>query len=187
MSSSAALASAAEPAMSTLKPISPSFDFKMPERRSSSSITRSRNDSSPALRSPSASLSTQHQKFKTVLARPRENPRQSVKTALKDPYEAFGSRVPREERSHDIKRGSIHAAGCGDRLYWCDECAQLGRRGKPSNVGCCDEERDGDLAERAQSQRGARNSDLGQIRDRGRKIAIVGLHDEGQRLHGSRR
>src|SRR5262249_31073395 len=29
--------------------------------------------------------------------------------------------------------------------------------------------------------------DLGQVRDRGRKTAIVGLHDEGQRLHGGRR
>jgi hypothetical protein len=33
---------------STVKPISPSFDFKMPERRSSSSMTRRRNDSPPA-------------------------------------------------------------------------------------------------------------------------------------------
>src|SRR5271169_1730605 len=33
--------------MSTVKPTSPSFDFKMPDRRSSSSITRRRTGSSP--------------------------------------------------------------------------------------------------------------------------------------------
>src|SRR5207244_2005601 len=42
MSSSAARASTAEPAISTVKPTSPSFDFKMPDSRSSSSITRRR-------------------------------------------------------------------------------------------------------------------------------------------------
>src|SRR6266446_3744418 len=42
MSSSAALASTAEPAISTVKPTSPSFDLKMPDSRSSSSITRRR-------------------------------------------------------------------------------------------------------------------------------------------------
>src|SRR5467141_1332709 len=47
MSSSAALASTAEPAISTVKPTSPSFDFKMPDSRSSSSITRRRTRCSP--------------------------------------------------------------------------------------------------------------------------------------------
>src|SRR6202043_82912 len=45
--SSAALASAAEPTTSTVKPTSPSFDFKMPESRSSSSIINNRTGSPP--------------------------------------------------------------------------------------------------------------------------------------------
>src|SRR6266446_5811637 len=47
MSSSAAPASAAETAMSTVKPTSPNFDFKMLDRRSSSSMTRRRTGSAP--------------------------------------------------------------------------------------------------------------------------------------------
>src|SRR5690349_7766916 len=49
MSSIAALASAAEPAISTVKPTSPSFDFKMPDSRSSSSITSRRTLSPPLI------------------------------------------------------------------------------------------------------------------------------------------
>src|SRR5216684_1611657 len=62
MSSSAALASTAEPAISTVKPTSPSFDFKMPDSRSSSSITRRRTRCSP-LSSHLLGLA----QFKTVL------------------------------------------------------------------------------------------------------------------------
>src|SRR6516164_2820282 len=76
MSSSAALASAAELAMSTAKPISPSFDFKMPESRSSSSMTRRRNDNPPPRGRRAQAFSQQSSpKFKTVLAHHREAPR----------------------------------------------------------------------------------------------------------------
>src|SRR5215472_4324351 len=75
ISSSAAPASAAEPAMSTVKPTSPSFDFKMPERRSSSSMTRRRNDNPPPReRRGAVSFSTSTLKFNTVLGRRREAP-----------------------------------------------------------------------------------------------------------------
>src|SRR5205814_2035898 len=50
MISSAALASPADPATSTANPAPPSRDFRMPDRRSSSSITNSRTGLSPVAR-----------------------------------------------------------------------------------------------------------------------------------------
>src|SRR6516165_9093745 len=146
MSSSAALASAAEPAMSTVKPTSPSFDFKMPERRSSSSMTRRRNDNPPPRdRWGAVSFPTSSLKFNTVLGHRREghpapfismisalcrllvdrSPVQSVKTALKVRDEPFEGCVPREERNNDPKSDIFDSAGCDHRVFGCASCPCL--------------------------------------------------------------
>src|SRR5262252_5892340 len=78
------LASSAEPVTSTVKPVSPSLDFRIPDRRPSSSITRRRNDSPPT-------------KVWGTQVPPQGRPK--FKTALKDPREAFGDHVPSEERN----------------------------------------------------------------------------------------
>src|SRR5215472_9258404 len=106
-------ASSAEAAMSTVKPVSPSLDFRIPDRRSSSSITRRRNDGPPARVWRTQVPPQGRPKFNTVLGGYREartpsiwvisqgyneawlldDRARSVKTALKDPREAIGDDV----------------------------------------------------------------------------------------------
>src|SRR5215831_13319862 len=134
--------------MSTVKPTSPSLDFKMPERRSSSSMTRRRNDKPPPWdRRGAASFSTSSLKFNTVLGRRRESPpalfismisrvmpapgwsepgAKSVKTALKQRDEPLGGCVPREERNNDPKSDIFDSAGCDHRLFGCASYPCLG-------------------------------------------------------------
>jgi hypothetical protein len=86
--------------------------------------------------------------------------------------------VAHKERIHEIKSCSTLVARRGTWLLECCSDSLAGGRKRFGGVGRGHEECVGDLAGVLKSVK-RRESDFGQVRDRGRKTAIVDLYDEG--------